>query len=239
MKSFFTSQRFLMVYSGVLTAVFSVTVLCAFDGAARKATFGEIDAQRINIVEPDGTLRMVISDQARFPGIIVKNKEVYAHKDRVAAGMVFYNQEGTENGGLIFGGSKSPDGTVSSYGHLSFDRYLQDQVLTEDATEDGASRQVAIDFIDRPDWPITDLVALPQSQWKDFVTSHPMPHQRIHLGRNADKSASLVLKDQDGRPRVVIEVAADGTPVLKLLDAQGKVVSQLPPAPDAKPSGSE
>lgn len=235
MKSFVSSQRFLMVYSGVLTAAFCITVLCAFSGPAKKASFDEIDVHRINVVEPDGTLRMVISDQANFPGIIVKNKEVYAHKDRVAAGMVFYNAEGTENGGLIFGGKKNPDGTVSSFGHLSFDRYLQDQVLTEDAEEEGANRAVGIDFIDRPDWPITDLISTPQSQWKNFVSTHAMPHQRIHLGRNADKSASLVLKDQDGRPRIVIEVAADGTPVLKMLDAQGKVVSQLPAAAGAKP----
>lgn len=205
----------------------------------RIKTFDEIQVHRINVVEPDGTLRMVISDQARFPGIIVKNKEVYAHKNRVVAGMIFYNQEGTENGGLTFGGRKNPDGTVSSYGHLSFDRYLQDQVLTEDAQEDGTNRQVAINFVDRPDWPITDLIALPQNQWKDFLTSHPLSHQRIHLGRNTDKSASLVLKDQDGRPRIVIQVTADGTPTLKLLDAQGKVVSQMPPAPAAKPSGNE
>jgi len=235
MKSFFTSQRFLVVYSGVLTVVFSVTVLCAFTGSGRSASFDEITAHRIDIVEPDGTLRMVISDQARFPGVIVKNKEVYAHKDRVAAGMIFFNDEGTENGGLIFGGKKDANGEVSSYGHLSFDRYLQDQVLTEDASEEGANRQVAIDFVDRPDWPVTDLLSLPQNQWKNFVESHPQPHQRIHLGRNADTSASLVLKDQDGRPRIVIEVAADGNPVLKLLDASGKVVSQLPPAPGTTP----
>ena len=60
-------ERFLEIYAGVVTAVFAITVFGGFAGA-RKTTFDEIDVHRINIVEPDGTLRLVISDQARFPG---------------------------------------------------------------------------------------------------------------------------------------------------------------------------
>ena len=48
---------------------------------------------------------MVISNKADFPGIIIKGKET-PHPDRKTAGMLFFNDEGTENGGLIFGGSK-------------------------------------------------------------------------------------------------------------------------------------
>jgi hypothetical protein len=59
--------RFLAVYSGVLTIVFAVVVL---GGAAmvRRQTFGIITARRINIVEPDGTVRLTISNRADFPG---------------------------------------------------------------------------------------------------------------------------------------------------------------------------
>jgi hypothetical protein len=134
---------------------------------------------------------------------------------------------------LTFGGKKSPDGTLSSYGHLSFDRYLQDQVFVEEATEEGAQKESGLSIVDRPDWPITDILSLPQNDWKGFVASHATSHQRIHLGRNADKSASLVLKDPDGRPRMVLQVAANGTPTVQLLNADGKVVSQLPAAPAA------
>jgi hypothetical protein len=223
-----SGQRFLTIYSGVLTLAFAVTVFCAFGIPQKKASFDEINVHRINVVEPDGTLRLVISDKAEFPGIVVKNKQVYAHKDRQTAGMLFFNDEGTENGGLIFGGEKAKDGTESSYGHLSFDRYLQDQVMTIEANQEGSHRRSGISIDDRPDWPITDVLSLPKSQWKQFITSHPMPHQRIYLGRNDDKSASLTLKDQDGHARILIRVAADGSPSLEFLDANGKVVSQLP-----------
>jgi len=70
-------QRFLVVYSGILTAVFVATIfLGAKQAASRKEAFNEIDVQRINIVEPDGTVRMIISDTARAPGTIFKGQGV-------------------------------------------------------------------------------------------------------------------------------------------------------------------
>jgi hypothetical protein len=109
-----------MVYSGILTVVFSITLFTAFTQSG-KQRFKELDVQRINLVEPDGTSRLVISNKALAPGIIIKGQE-HPHPDRKTAGMIFFNDEGTENGGLIFGGEKGADGTERSSGHLSFDR---------------------------------------------------------------------------------------------------------------------
>src|SRR5215467_13940003 len=108
-------NRFLAIYTGVLTVVFAMTVFSGFAPKSKKTTFEEITVQRINIVEPDGTLRMVISDKTRFPGIILKGQE-HPHPSRKTAGMLFFNDEGTENGGLIFGGANGKDGP-NSYGH--------------------------------------------------------------------------------------------------------------------------
>lgn len=62
---------------------------------SRKAAFDEIDVHRINIVEPDGTLRQVISDKAKFPGSFVNGKEI-ARPDRHDNGQLFLNGEGTK-----------------------------------------------------------------------------------------------------------------------------------------------
>lgn len=214
----------------------SLLILALFVmGAAndhKKEKLDEIDVQRINVVEPDGTLRMVISNQAVFPGAIIKGKE-YRHEDRKTAGILFFNEEGSENGGLIFGGLKDKDGHTQSYGHLSFDRYDQDQILALEASEDGTRRKSSLTILDQPDWPMADILSLPRSEWPKFLASHPGGHARIYLGRNDDKSASLKLKDAEGRDRIIIRVAADGSPVLQFLDQSGKVVSQLP-APESK-----
>ena len=219
--------RIWKTYAMVTTLLIVVLLASAFAMEAQKTKFGEIDVQRINVVEPDGTLRMVISDKSKFPGIIVQGKE-YPHPDRTTAGMLFFNDEGTENGGLIFGGMKDKNGTVSSYGHLSFDQYLQDQVFTVDAEQQGNKTRSGLSVVDDPGWPIIDLLTIPHSEWPNFMKTHAPPHQRIYLGRNPDESASLTLKDKDGHKRIVIAVNPDGSPVIQFFDASGKMISELP-----------
>lgn len=240
MKKFLGSQRFLAIYSGVLTAVFAITILGGFAAEKDKTDFKEITVQRLNIVEPDGTMRMVISDKALFPGIVIKGKE-HPHPDRKTAGMLFFNEEGTEDGGLIFGGEKDKNGKVSSHGHLSFDAYEQDQVFSIDAQQEGDQHGSSLTMVDRPDYPIDILVALTDrikdlptdqknAEIAKFIQSHPAPHARLFLGRSADKSVALKLKDVDGHDRIVVEVGADGSPAMKFLDEAGKVVNQFPTA---------
>jgi hypothetical protein len=234
----FTGQRFLIAYSGVLTLVFAATVLTGFTRSPGKLQVKELDVQRINVVEPDGTLRMVISDKADFPGIYIKGKE-HPHPDRKTAGILFLNDEGTENGGLTFGGYKDENGTPVSYGHLSFDKYMQDQTLTLDASQHGDNYSKGLSIVDRPDYPITELLPLSErlkemkpaereAALKKFASTHPMPVERLYLGRRKGDDVGITLKDKAGHARLVMRVKGDGSPVLQFLDADGKVVSQLP-----------
>lgn len=245
MKSLIISQRFLVIYSGVLTLVFTVAVTAGFIQLPKKTTFAEIDVQRINVVEPDGTLRMVISDKASLPGIVIKGKE-HPHPNRSTAGILFFNDEGTENGGLTFGGAKDKTGQATGFGHLSFDEYEQDQVLVIDAQQNGDKRASALTIVDRPNYPIGELVELTdrirnfskeqqQAEITKFTQSHPSPHQRLYLGRSDDRSVALKFKDAEGHDRIVIQVAADGAATIKFLDQSGKVVSQLPAAAKDSP----
>jgi hypothetical protein len=234
---FIPKTRFLEIYAGVLMAVFAITVFRGF-ADTRKTTFDEIDVHRINIVEPDGTLRMVIADKAKFPGSFVNGKEI-ARPDRQDTGILFLNEEGTEMGGLTFDGRKDKNGEIQNNGHLSFDQYMQDQVFSLDAGQDGNKHYSVIKFTDRGDYSIMDafeakkrIDALPgeqrQGEWKRFMETHPGDANRIVLGRATDNSAVLKMKDKQGRDRLVIRVAADGSPVIQFLDEGGKVVSQLP-----------
>jgi hypothetical protein len=232
-------QRFLMIYAGVLTVVFAVTVLSGFAISPRSMSLEQLDVQRINLREPDGTLRLVISNADKEPGIIIKGKE-YPHPNRKAAGMIFYNDEGTENGGLIFGGDKTKDGTKTSYGHLSFDAYEQDQTLALDSEQDGNSRDMSIRFKDYPDYPILEEIqffdsikqlpkAEQQARIKAFLAAHGGPTTRMRLERSDDNGVLLALNDTQGHPRIEMKVAPDGTPSLQMLDASGKVTGELVP----------
>lgn len=185
-----------------------------------KAAFDEIDVKRINVREDDGTLRLVISNQGRFPGIIRKGKE-HPHPDRYGAGVLFYNDEGTESGGLVFAGGRLADKIVNT-GHLSFDQYEQDQVVQITHYEEAGRRYAVFQVTDRPDQPM-DLSG------KDAASLAAAT--RVRLGRTRDRSSSLTLHDAAGRPRMVLEVTAEGTASIEFLDESGEAVRTL--APDA------
>ena len=186
MTKFFSSPRFLAIYSGVLTIAFAVVVLTGFTESRQKQVFDEITVHRINVVEPDGTLRMTISSKANFPGIIIKGKET-PHPTRSSAGMLFFNDEGTENGGLIFGGRKDKDGKVTSYGHLSFDQYEQDQVFSIDTDQENQQRSSQLRMIDEPDYPITEDLAAAARIEKLLKTSRARHGSSCVLARAAHR----------------------------------------------------
>jgi hypothetical protein len=137
----FQNSRFLAVYSGVLTFAFVLTVFYGAS-AARNQTFDTISVRRINIVEPDGTVRLTISNRADFA---YRDKKEYPRPDRRnAAGMLFMSEEGTEMGGLIWGAHQNPDGSLESHGHLSFDEYEDNQIFAIDAGQEGTKSSHAL-----------------------------------------------------------------------------------------------
>ena len=232
-------QRFLMIYSGVLTAVLAVTFLGGLGTRPQKAKFDEIDVQRINVWEPDGTLRMVISDKAHFPGLIIRGKE-YPHP-RPEAGMLFFNNEGTENGGLIFGGHKEKDGKIiDSGGSLTFDQYEEDQIVQIEGSHDSSGHFAGLTVFDRPDRPIEKdlqespkIESMPPTEREKLmaqrVKSNYYGAARIKVARTDDGAAGISLCDARGRPRIVMQVRMDGLSSLKFLDADGKVLNELTP----------
>jgi hypothetical protein len=236
-----TAQKLLTVYSGVLTVAFSSVILLGARKPAPNASFDQITVHRINIVEPDGTTRMVLSDEAEFPGSYYLGKE-YPRTDRAATGMLFNDEEGTEDGGLIFGGNRDKDGITHSWGHLSFDEYQRDQTLVLQSASDGDSRNTYFGVND-DDTPYA-LTPEFSAEWQRVKAMPPGPQRdaaraalqakypggivnRGYFGRGRDKSVSLILKDQQGHDRLVAKVAQDGTPVLEFLDAGGKVVREI------------
>lgn len=237
-------QRFLMIYSGVLTVVFVVTVASGFVVSPRTMTLDQLDVQRINLREPDGTLRMVMTSAGRSPGIYYKGKEFPHPAGRKDAGFLFMNAEGTENGGLTFGGEMGPGGIKESSGHLSFDAYEQDQTMALGSAQHGKQRTATLQFTDYPDYSIMELVTflestkgLPEEQrnarLEAFFNERGRPTPRMILnrgGKDGNDGVALTMADTAGHPRIVMKVAADGTPSLQMLDAKGKVVGQMVPA---------
>jgi hypothetical protein len=200
--------KIFVVYSSVLTTLLAAFTI-AGSASARVQHYDEIDVQRLNVRESDGTLRMVISNHARLPGVIVRGRE-NPRADRPYAGMLFYNDEGTENGGLVFGGHRNANGDVVDSGvSLSFDRYgATSQFVQLAGVSDSTNHIVGLTLSD------TDATG---------------NRRRIVIGPDKEGSASVSLMDRDGRKRIVLQVTSDGTPAISFLDADGKIVNRLGP----------
>lgn len=205
------SQSFLFVYSLVATLTL-IIVLIDFKKSihAGVVKFESIEAQQVKIVEPDGTLRMIISNSKKLPGVIVHGKEV-EKVDRPQAGMLFFNDEGSESGGLIFGGSKNSKGeVVNSGGSLSFDRY-------------GAKQEVNLIGVNDKDNKFAGL-SISDSRPGDLKTPN-----RIWVGRNQDGSSEISLMDSSGKKRIEFKVLSNGQSSINFLDTAGKIINSLTP----------
>ncbi len=235
--------RWLKGYALAITALVATMALGAFRrGTPAHETFDTIDVQRINVVEPGGRYRMVISNTPRSTGPIYKGKPFgYAGGGR--PGIIFFNDEGTENGGLTFGGSRSADGRVQAATHMSFDQFDNDQVLNLDYRENNGQRLVGISMLDRAPFDIAKLAAMYDSLNRIAdaaqrraemmkimapTSGEPLQAQRVFLGRNPAKAAMLLLSDRAGRPRIRMAVDSTGAASLEFLDEGGRVTARLP-----------
>jgi hypothetical protein len=200
----------------------------------------ELTVERLNVVEPDGTPRMIISSRARFPGMLVRNKDIPRPDRRDIAGIIFVNDEGTENGGLVQGGKLDENGKVAAGLSLTFDRFRQDQMLQlllEEADE-GASAGVIIN--DRPSHKVFGIEetmrfaeetrGLAPAERDAAVKRHAelghLGSRRAYFGTRQG-SARLVLNDPKGRPRLALSVSSSGEPSIELLDEAGQPVRTI------------
>jgi hypothetical protein len=231
-------SRLLLAYSAVvMTAAAGFSVSHAV-GQSKVTAFDTIDVQRLNVREADGTLRMAISNKALFPGSIFKGKE-YPHATRSdAAGMIMFDDENTEDGGLIFGGKTGPDGKVQSFGHLSFDQYMQDQVVNFEHSEYDGHRAAGLSINDMPDAPMDIEMLSRLESMKDGPEKQKIIEKlradgvggrhRMFVGKQ-EKTAMLVLQDAAGKPRIVMKVTPEGAASIDFLDKDGKTARTVTP----------
>jgi hypothetical protein len=239
-------SRFLVVYSAIVTIAFMLTTYFGFvrpvHGESTITEFDRIRAHRIDLVEPDGTVRLILSNRADYPGSFYHGKEIARPDRNDSAGLLFINDEGTEDGGLIFGG-RLHDGNPMSFSHLSFDQYEQDQTLALESFLTDGKRYSGLALKDMPDFALTPAVmdevervktmphdparaaawAALQKKYQSFGT------QRASLARDSDGSVGLTLRDDQGHPRLRLTVDRSGTPSFDMLNSEGRIIRHIDP----------
>ena len=255
--------KLLKAYALVMTVVVGVLSLGAFTrGGApasvgsihgTRAKFDEIDVERINVIEPDGKYRLVLSNRPRSIGPIYKGKP-FGYPGGTRPGMIWFNDEGTENGGFGFTGSRCetgtsavtgqacPKGTYNASAHFTFDQFDQDQIFVMNYSDQNGRRQVGITINDRADENIYDLVMQRDSllkiadttarnaairKWAQGDPNNPRLAQRLYVGRDYNKNAMLDLRDRFGKSRLRLVVDSLGAARIDFLDATGRVTNSL------------
>ena len=227
--------RYLKIYAFVSTLFFAVVFLTAFAVESKKK-FEEIDVERLNIVEKDGRLKMVISNKERQHPGTMDGKYYKEREGQRPAGMIFFSEKGDEIGGLVFDG----DTGKRHGGSLTFDKFRGDQTIQFLHAEEPDGKYFAGLKMNDQNTPLTDLISkseeikkLPTKEardaaYKEMQDKGMFMTNRLDIGRGYDKSSFIKLKDAKGRSRIEISVQADGNPKLNFLDENGRVIYSLP-----------
>lgn len=228
--------RILQVYVALSFSLIAFLSITAFTQSNATQRIDELTVQRLNVVDANGTLRFVLSNKDRMHTGVMDG--VTINRPRPVAGMLFFNDQGDEVGGLTYTGTDD-NGRRANAG-LMFDQLKQDQTIGISYSEGNGQRSAGLQVWDRSEQPLSDLIkglnaanALPEGAARDQAVkavraNAPPGPRRVFVGKNSDKAATVSLADANGKPRLVMTVGPDGAASIDFLDADGKTIQRLP-----------
>ncbi len=241
-----TKNELLLLRTFAVSITAAIGIVCTVAFKKKGNTkFDTIDVKRINIVENDGTVKMLITNSKNFPS---KGDEVNGHsmhKRTKRAGMLFFNEEGIECGGFIYDGRKTENGHSAGMA-LSYDQYRGDQVMqliSRDSERNGRRRKSTyMLFNDRNDSEtngktkelseelekIKDKKLRKKKKREYIKQGYFNGIKRVALGTMAKDMNGLVLFDSSGKPKAKFAVDSNNKFEIAVFDENGKVTNTWP-----------
>jgi len=227
--------KLLKIYTLTTTIVFAYLLFASFASKNNNQKFEEIDVERINIVEKDGQLKMVISNRERqHPGI--SNGEIIKRDYKRPPGIIFFNQVGDEMGGLIYG----DNGDTGHFGSLTWDKFNGDQTIGFRHLENDGEYSSGLFIWQQPNIPGAVMVAkldsirnikdaeIRKSEYQKMRDKNLLTSNRLYLGKNRQNASILKMNDIKGKERIIMQVDSVGNPTLKFLDEMGSIIYSIP-----------
>ena len=205
-----------------------------------------VTAERIDIVEPDDTLAISLSNSERTALPRLEGNKLRAAGERNMPSILFFDGHGDEVGGLVFQNMETSDGHIAGR-HFSMDGYKQDQVLYLTHSEKEGKKKTGLHIRDRPNFSFLEVmneVGLEPSSSREelqkkmarFRKKNPERYQelsysprRVFVGRTKDGNSVVTLRDGSGNPRLRMAVDSAGTARLIFLNEEGDITHRYPP----------
>ncbi|MGE7603527.1 hypothetical protein ACQKL5_13730 [Peribacillus sp. NPDC097675] len=196
-----------------------------------------LELEKLNIVDENGTIRMSLFNNENIPPAFMDGIDIlpgHRQNDPIA-GLMFYNKEGDECGGLIYGNDIDENGKVTAGASLTFDQYKQDQVVQMKYSED----EYGFYLFDRPNTPLSQVLKKEQeiknSKLDPNVEENELNElwkgnvQRGYMGKSPNGEVAVKLMDSKGNDRIRMVVDSFDIPRMEFLDGEGNVIYKLPP----------
>ena len=193
----------------------------------------ELNVEKLNIVEPDGRVKLSLFNSQHIPSLILEDEDLlpgHRANDGIS-GLMFYNNHGDECGGLIYGSNIDESGKVSMGMSLTLDKWKQDQVVQLHLNKEDDQEQYGISIFDRPDYSIRKSLEIlkearaetDQEKQQELIKKmYVGNHKRMFIGRDVDGETKVSIFDKSGKEKFKISV--DENDELKII-VEGKEVS--------------
>ncbi|WP_282940451.1 hypothetical protein [Paenibacillus sp. RC67] len=207
----------------------------------KRERFERIDVENLNIVDKDGNIKMTLFNKENIPPAMMDGEDILPghRKDWPISGIMFYNGEGDECGGLIFGSEKDENGHYKSSASLTFDQYKQDEVVTMSYYNENGVMTYGFKIKDRPQIPLSEQLKIlkeinesnkdNETKKKEIDALWEGSTQRAFMGKNEKGEVTICLMDSKGKQRIRMLVDKNDNPRMEFLDGNGNVTYKLPP----------
>lgn len=228
--------NFLIAYAVLSTLFIMFFAFSSFSNKDKNEKFDELVVKKITVIGEDNSPRMVLSNETRQHSGRMNGKD-WAKRER-PSGIIFFNNQGDECGGLVYKATEE-DGKIVSGMSFTMDNYKDDQViqiLNDEYYANGKStieRGISINQfpegtnIDERNQKLEELQKIENEKERKEKIRELFKNEgsvnRLFIGRTKGNSSGLFLSGPDGKPKMMIYVDEKGNPKIQTFNEKGEI----------------
>lgn len=231
-------MNYFRLYAIITSALILAITAYGFRKPAQDDIIKSLRAEKIDIVEPDGTVKLSLFNKGHLPPAIINGKKL-SRQGGDESGLMFYNTEGEECGGLIYSG-KGRDGKGQNELSITFDKYKQDQVVQLSYIQrENGNHTKGLTVFERPEFSVdktmttldsirehvNDVAA--QRKIMDKLSAEGyFGYTRMFAGQQGQRTGVFV-RDDKGKIRLEMIVNEKNEPEILFYDEKGQVHKKI------------